>query len=108
MSEPQTPDPTIAEATERLKAMQAIGEEFVALIKKLDAIQTSGPPDASDGSHVLGKLTLFTSGNGCGSVNPDGTISVPMGLVGLAQLHTFNLNMREARQLALAFLNAGA
>lgn len=95
-------------APTRLDQLQAFVPRFKTMLAELDTVQRSGPPDTSDGSHQLGKFVLFTSGNGVGMTNKDGTIVVPVGLLGLGQVYAFGLDKGSARQLAMAILNAGA
>src|SRR5271169_4840879 len=96
------------DSADRIHTLEVMGDAMIAFIKKLDQVRLSAPPDTATGDHVLGKLALFTNGNGTGAVTAEGNIVVAMGLVGLKDVHHFELSKPEARALAMAILNAGA
>jgi hypothetical protein len=94
------------EAPDRLVEMRKIGDEISALVAKLDAVQKSGAPDTTDGSHVLGRIAVF--GVGHDIADAERPFAIGLGLVGAGPLFTFTIDKASARNIVMSLLKEGA
>ncbi len=98
MNEMDTTKVVSRDIYDRLRDVRTISAEMRSLIDRLERMRRA------DNRSLIGELILFP--DNAGTPMPDGMIGVPMGIRGEGQLHCFALSKREARQLALALLNA--